>query len=411
MKKSLTLALILFVLSCGRNNPDVSKNRIELPESSWRFTLDLNGDLLPFNGTFSDVQDYSATLTLRNADEKIVITDVRLQNDSVIVPLPFFNTEMQLSIESPYILSGVWTNNDKEDYHIPLNAEEGQNFRYTPVGSDENVLSKYQAKFELATETEYPAVLLLENNVGKLTGTFLTETGDYRYLEGNIMNGSIYLSTFDGSHAFYFKADISGDSLINGIFKSGKNYQTNWAAVGDSVATLKNPEEITFITRDQPFDFALPNQDGEIVNWEKSYLNGKVVILDIMGTWCPNCMDASRALKDLSEPYSEDDLVVLPVLFEYQDDLTKAKKSFSKYSQQLNIPNKFLFGGRASKKTANEKFPMLNAISSFPTLVFIGRDRKVAQVYTGFYGPGTGTYYTEFMQSKQELLRTLVDNK
>ncbi|MCZ4407722.1 TlpA disulfide reductase family protein [Cryomorphaceae bacterium 1068] len=411
MKKILTLGLILFFLSCGKKHPNVAKNRINLPATSWRFTLDLNGDLLPFNGTFSDIKDYSATLTLINADEEIVIDDVQLQNDSVIVPLPFFNTEMKLSIESPYMLSGVWTNNDKENYHIPLNAEEGQNFRFTPTGSDRNVPSKYFARFELGTETEYPAILILENNRGNLTGTFLTETGDYRYLEGNVMNGSIHLSTFDGSHAFYFRADISGDSLINGLFKSGRHYQTNWEAVADSASELKNPDEISFVIEDQLFDFELPNQDGEIVNWDKSHLNGKVVVLDIMGTWCPNCMDASRALKELSKPYSEDDLVVLPVLFEYQDDLAKAKNAFSKYSEELNIPEKFLFGGRASKKIANEKFPMLNSISSFPTLVFIGRDRHVAQVYTGFYGPGTGDYYTDFIESKQDLLQTLVNNK
>jgi thiol-disulfide isomerase/thioredoxin len=411
MKRILILGLIAFFLSCGKKNPNVAKNRILLPATSWRFTLDLNGDLLPFNGTFSDVKDYSATLTLRNADEEIVIEDVQLRNDSVIVQLPFFNTEMQLRIESPYMLSGVWTNKDKIDYHIPLNAEEGQNFRFTPTGSDRQIRSKYLVKFELGTETEYPAILLLENNVGNLTGTFLTETGDYRFLEGNIMNGSIHLGTFDGSHAFYFRADISEDSLINGVFKSGKTYQTNWEAVADSAATLKRPEEISFVTEDQPFDFELPNQDGEIVNWEKLQLDGKVVIIDIMGTWCPNCMDASRALKDLSMPYSENDLVILPVLFEYHDDLTKAKNAFSKYSEQLNIPEKFLFGGRASKKIATEKFPMLNSISSFPTLIFIGRDRKVAQVYTGFYGPGTGDYYTDFMESKKDLLQTLVNNK
>ncbi len=410
MKNFVTLALIVLLLSCESKNPNVSKNRITLPATSWRFTLDLNGDLLPFNGTFSDVKDYSATLTIRNSDEEIVIEDVRLQNDSVIVPLPFFNTEMKLSIESPYMLSGVWSNYDKENYHIPLNAEQGQNFRFTNSGSDRTLRSKYQAKFELETENEYPAVLLLENTQGNLEGTFLTETGDYRYLEGNIMNGSVHLSTFDGSHAFYFRADISGDSLINGLFKSGKNYQTTWQAVADSTATLKNPEEITFVKEDILMDFELPNQDGEIVNWDKYGLEGKVVVLDIMGTWCPNCMDASRALTELSKPYSEDDLVIVPVLFEYQDDLTKAKKAFSEYSEQLDIPEKFLFGGKASKKTANEKFPMLNSISSFPTLVFIGRDRRVAQVYTGFYGPGTGDYYTKFKDSKKELLQTLVNS-
>ena len=65
-------------------------------------------------------------------------------------------------------------------------------------------------------------------------------------------------------------------------------------------------------------------------------------------------------------------------------------------------------GGKASKKVAEEKFPMLSSVSSFPTLIFIGKDREVKEVYTGFYGPGTGTFYDDFMTSKEELLAKLV---
>jgi len=409
MKNLVILIVALSVISCESTHKG-TENRITIPATPWRFTLNLNGHSLPFNGTFSNVEKRSATLTLRNADEKIRIDDVILRNDSVIAALPFFNTEMHLRVESPYMLSGTWINLDKDDYRIPLTAEQGQNFRFTNTGSELELPSKYMAKFELGTEKEYPAVLLLENNSGKLSGTFLTETGDYRYLEGNIMNNSIYLSTFDGSHAFYFRAEINGDSLVNGIFKSGKTYQTDWMAFADSTATLKNPREITTIESSDPIDFNLPNQDGEMVDWAGLDLEGKVVVLDIMGTWCPNCMDASRALKELTTPYSENDLVVIPVLFEYRDDLKQARKAFSAYSSELNIPEKFLFGGRASKKIATKKFPMLSTISSFPTLVFVGRDRQVAEVYTGFYGPGTGEYYNEFMRNKKQLLARLVND-
>lgn len=411
MKYLINLILVFILFSCDSADPNAVENRIKIPATSWRFTLNLNGDILPFNGSFSRIKSHSATLTLKNGEEEIIIKDVKLQNDSVIVPLPFFNTEMRLSIESPYVLSGVWVNLDKENYRIPLNAEQGQDFRFTNTGSDRVLPLRYMVKFELGLDSEYPAVLILKNNSGKLSGTFLTETGDYRYLEGNIMSGSIHLSTFDGSHAFLFMADISGDSLINGIFKSGKNYKADWIGVADPNATLQDPEKITTVDKNDLFDFKLPNQDGKIATWENSDLEGKVVVLDIMGTWCPNCIDASRALKELSRPYSEDDLVVLPVLFEYRDDFVLAKSAFSKYSQKLNISEKFLFGGRASKKIANEKFPMLSPISSFPTLIFIGRDRQVAQVYTGFYGPSTGEYYTHFMNSKKKLLQSLVDSR
>lgn len=409
MKRLLTLLILLSLISCENKPSPGAENKIAIPASPWRFALDVSGDILPFNGTFSNVKKHSATLTLRNADEEITIDEVSLRNDSVIVKLPYFNTEMHLRVESPFMLSGEWINLDKENYRIPLTAEQGQDFRFTNTGSQRQLPSRYMAQFELGTEKEYPAVLLLENNSGKLSGTFLTETGDYRYLEGNIMNESVYLSTFDGSHAFYFQAAIKGDSLVNGIFKSGKTYQTNWIAVADSTASLTAPEKITTVESGTRIDFSLPNQDGQIVNWENADLNGKVVILDIMGTWCPNCMDASRALKQLADPYTEKDLIVLPVLFEYRDDLTFAKEAFSEYRNQLDIPEYFLFGGRASKKNAHQKFPMLSDVSSFPTLIFVGRNREIAEIYTGFYGPGTGQYYSDFMRNKAALIFQLVN--
>ena len=58
---------------------------------------------------------------------------------------------------------------------------------------------------------------------GRVTGTFLTETGDYRYLEGVVDGDSLKLSCFDGSHAFLFHAALDQDSF-RGRFWSG----THW---------------------------------------------------------------------------------------------------------------------------------------------------------------------------------------
>ncbi|MEM9053155.1 MAG: TlpA disulfide reductase family protein [Bacteroidota bacterium] len=409
MNRFITLALALCLCACAENSSNFKTNTITIPATPWRFTLDLNGSILPFNGTFSDVKKNSATLTLTNHDEKIVIDNVILRNDSAIINLPFFNSEMRLRVESPYMMSGSWMKLDREDYSIPLNAEQGADYRFTNTSSNLTIANRYAARFELGTETEYPAVLVIDNNQGNLTGTFLTETGDYRYLEGNIMNGQVNLSTFDGSHAFLFKADIKGDSLVNGVFKSGKSYVTDWYGIADSTASLKQPDQITSTDSSTLFDFYLPNQAGDTVSWNDLDLQDKVVIIELMGTWCPNCMDASKALSILKKPYSENKLEIIPVLFEYKDDIEFANIAYKRYRDRIeHMPDQFLLGGKASKKVAEEKFPMLSSVSSFPTLIFIDKNRQVREVYTGFYGPGTGTYYDEFMESKRKLLAQLV---
>jgi thiol-disulfide isomerase/thioredoxin len=401
--------MLLLFIACGDHPTDDQVNRIKIPATNWRFTLDLNGSILPFNGTFTKVGKRSATLVLKNHTEKIVIDDVILRNDSVYVKLPYFNSELQLRIESPYMMSGRWTKLDLENYSLPLNAEQGQDFRFTNTKSRIPVASKYAVTFVETDGTKFPAVLLLDNNQGKLSGTFLTETGDYRYLQGDIMNGQVNLSTFDGSHAFFFTASIDGDSLVDGIFKSGPTYQSAWFAIADSTASLRAPEDITSSAGDEPFDFSLIDSNNKTVSWNDLDLDGKVVVFELMGTWCPNCMDASKALSKLEEPYSDDDLVIFPVLFEYEDNLAFAKTAYQRYQKNIdNLPDDFLFGGKASKEVALEKFPTLSDVSSFPTIIFVDKNRKVREVYTGFYGPGTGRYYEDFMQSKSALISQLV---
>lgn len=52
----------------------------------------------------------------------------------------------------------------------------------------------------------------------------MTETGDYRYLEGVVNGNQLQLSTFDGAHAFLFTGTVT-DSTINGHFYSGNHWK------------------------------------------------------------------------------------------------------------------------------------------------------------------------------------------
>lgn len=176
---------------------------------------------------------------------------------------------------------------------------------------------------------------------------------------------------------------------------------------------MRKPEELTFLEDGYNYiDFRLPNQDGDTVTWKELYLDNKVVILDIMGSWCPNCMDANKALHELTSKYPEDQVEIVTVAFELTKDLSVARKRLAKMQNDSGYErNDFIFAGYADKKRAKEVFPMLNHIMSFPTLIFIDKDRKVRQIYTGFYGPGTGKYYDNFMQNTSILLDEMIAEK
>jgi len=378
---------------------------MNINQGEWRFSLDLNGAILPFNAVIENADNGNTVIRIRNAEEEILVDEILLGNDSLIADLPVFNTEILARIESPSMISGFYVDHNRDSYKIPLTAEHDRNFRFTNTESSIVIRDRYKVIFTESDDSHYPAILKLENTNGKIHGTFMTETGDYRHLQGNIMNSSVYLSTFDGTHVFYFRARIQGDSLVDGVFLSGTHYSSSWVGAANDTFQLADPVEITSVTGDSTFNFSLPDQNGNQVNWDDLDLNGKVVIMDIMGTWCPNCMDAGITLSQLAEKHNN--VVVLPVLFEKKDDLNWARRAYEKFSQDIEMPERFLFGGRASKSNAASKFPMLSDITSFPTLVFIDKKRKIRSIYTGFYGPATGEPYKAFKQSTDSLLNVL----
>lgn len=413
MKKSNALALCagsLFLFSCSEpvDSNTTSETHSDLA-GIYRFSLFLDPEELPFTGDLK-FQNNSWKLIIYNGNEEIEVNDVAVTEDSIIARMPVFQSELRGRIESPDLITGSFINYSRDDTtSISFNAEKGKNYRFTNTKSSTILPEQFHARFTNPDKTFTESILILTSDQGKLNGSFLTESGDYRYLEGNIMNESVYLSGFDGAHAFYFEARIAGDSLVNGIFRSGPNSITKWSAAADTTFFLRRPDQLTYLKEGYEFiDFRLPNQDGDSVSWENLNLQGKVVILDMMGSWCPNCMDATRALKKLSEPYSDDDLRVIHIAFELTEDYQVAKKRINKMQKDLQIDEEFLFGGYSSKENATVTFPMLNHIMSYPTIVIIDRNRDIRLIYTGFYGPGTGKYHTEFMDQMSTLLSQLV---
>ncbi|HRD38300.1 MAG TPA: TlpA family protein disulfide reductase, partial [Bacteroidia bacterium] len=85
---------------------------------------------------------------------------------------------------------------------------------------------RYEVTFNAGTSDAYKAVGIFKQSGSKVTGTFLTETGDYRYLEGAVQNSNMSLSCFDGSHAFlFFMTAANKTGKVNDL--EGKVFYSN----------------------------------------------------------------------------------------------------------------------------------------------------------------------------------------
>ena len=397
MIKSFSFCLF-FILSTGFS---LSQNNI------WRVELALNDRLsLPFFLEQFTTSDLSTSYRILNGKEKINLSSKK-KKDSLQLNFLEMDGFLMISQDSLTNLRGYWQNNIKGQ-RIPLHGVSGDSPRF-PSSSDSKplrVAKKYKVTFS-QNDDPWPAVGLFEQNGHIINGTFLTETGDFRFLSGNVYNDELFLSCFDGSHAFVFSAKINGNQL-RGKFYSGSNYRTDWIGVQDENAQLKSPNKLTYI-----IDSTLDLSDVKVTTscgFKKKLgaFNSPLTIIQIMGSWCPNCLDETNYYKALYEKYKSQGLKITSIAFEYGATRRIQRKKLKRFVDKAEIPYPVYLGGAANKKTASVLFPMLSEISSFPTSLFLNEKGDIVFIHTGFNGPGTGIYFEEYKKETEDIIENLL---
>ncbi len=404
------LILALFMVACGTPAPQ-EKVELQPQQGKWRMLMALTElQQLPFTFELSNEQDHWM-MEIINHKEKILVDEIERRGDSLFVQLPIFESEFHLKIVEAGKMEGIWINRYKsDDYQIPVKATFNQAYRFKESLSEQksNTELKYEVTFGPNSEDPYPAIGIFQRNGNLLSGTFATETGDYRHLEGNITADSLFLSTFDGSHAFLFKAAVK-DSLLEGTFWSGTHYQNDWTAVLNPSVNLKNPDSLTFLKEGYDrFAFELPNTEGETISLSDEKFKNKAIIVQIMGSWCPNCLDETQYLSSLYQKYNQEGLEVVALAFERTKTKERALQNLNRLKQKTGAKYEFLLGGATREDKAEEVLPMLNHIMSYPTAIFINKEGDIQRIHTGFYGPSTGSYYDRFVKETEELVQEMI---
>lgn len=404
--------LLLFasvtLFSCG---PNENKKDATLATGIWRATLTIQGHEVPFNMEVKKDSTNNLTVFVINAEERLLLDEVSVFGDSVRIPLHIFDASLQAKIEGN-TLSGLFIKHYEKDYKIPFRAEHGIDYRFTQSDAKPvvNVTGKYRVSFFEEKDT-VEAVGAFTQNGSNLTGTFLTPTGDYRFLEGNVTEDSIHLSTFDGNYVYLFNAVSKNDSLT-GRFYSGKTKNVIWKALKDENAKLPDSEALTFLKPGyEKIEFKFPDVNRKTVSLSDEKYKDKVVILQIFGTWCPNCLDETKFLAPWYDKNKERGVEIIGLAYERKDDFTYASNRVKRMIEKLKVNYDFAIAGVNDKEKASKTLPMLNQVMAFPTTIFIGKDGKVKKIHTGFTGPGTGIYYEQFIEDFNETVNRLLAEK
>lgn len=407
----ITLVFTIFIIalfSCGENNPVAVNHTLPINDGIWRgkLTLDSTGTICPFNYYLSGRFPDSLCIEIYNAEERIFVNDIQIRNDSVFIKMPIYESEFRLRFDSTSMM-GYWYNKSRgADYKIPFSASYGDTRRYiSKKSSSEDLNGLWATTFSKGTEEEWNATGKFKMFDSKVTGTFLTTTGDLRYLEGSIDGNELNLSSFDGSHAFAFKGEISGDTIKKGIFASGIHHSETWSAsrINDYKEEITPVSEMVYDTA--RFTFTLFNESGDSITEIDPRVSGKMKIIQIMGSWCPNCLDEARYFSDIYNTYSSNGLVILGVSFERTETIDEAWRKINDFRKNVGCSYPYFYGGRPGKKQILDLFPAMKDFKAYPTSIFLNKDNEVIKVHTGFSGPATGIYYDEYKQEIVQLIK------
>jgi peroxiredoxin len=371
-----------------------------IAEGAWRGVFhQSNGTEVPFNFEVKGKTAAKAKVYLVNGPEHFATSGVSQKGDSLFIAFDQFDNELALQINDKK-LSGVLRKKDLSGRAIPVEATFGENYRFVNNGEKPagDISGKYDAVFKGRNGTDEKKVGIFKQEGIKLTATFLSITGDSRYLEGIVQGNKFYLSSFIGSGASYYTGTFDSSGQITGTANG-----SSFTATKNADAALPDPYKLTYLKEGyKTFDFTLPDADGNKVSLKDDKFKNKVVILTIGGTWCPNCIDEAGFVAPWYQKNKSRGVEVVGVQFERKADPAYVKNAMENFKKRFNITYTEVFGGLADKKAVAESFPALNTFLSFPTIIFIDKKGNVDKIYTGFTGPATGTYYTQFIKEFNE---------
>lgn len=384
----------------------------QIPKAgSWLFTMTRQGGLPVY--TIAELHEYNGQweLVFINDTERLNVQTVQLSRDSLIFSMPVFETQFRLALQGDEHLVGSMTKSISTGQQVwQVEATYGAERRIPAAkgGTTVNLSGRWAMEFQRADGSWRPAVGELTQVGSKLTGTIINPSGDYRFLEGEVWDNHLYLTAFDGAHIYAFRAEVKNDSIIDhGLFFSGNLPGEHFKARRNPQAKLPELAPVAEMKKGMnQLSFRFPDLDSNMVSINDARFKNKVVIVQLMGSWCPNCMDETRFLSEFYNNQRTKDVEIVSLAYELSTDFHRSASSLRKFQQRFGVQYPMLItGARSADADKGAKtLPQLTDVKYFPTTIFIDKLGRVRKVHNGFYGPGAPDYYEAY---RKEFFKTI----
>jgi thiol-disulfide isomerase/thioredoxin len=372
-------------------------------EGRWKAALELAGTVLPFE---LSVQRSGTDLVAdicngSRCDSRAV---VRVKGDSIRFEIPDYDATISARRQGDSLLGTYHNVGRNGPRSIPFHASRG---RWAGTPGSPRLLGTWDAWF-ITDQRRSPRVLVFQNGAEGLDGGVVSNTGDLGTFWGKSVGDSFIVARFDGVSVYVLAGRLDGDTL-RGVFHAGLRTQTPYLAVRSSGGPhLTPPTALTAADTLNPFHFAFPDLAGRVVTQDDPRFKGKVVLVDIFGSWCVTCHEATPHLLELYREYHARGLEILGLGYEVTGDSTLDNPQIRRFRDKFAIPWPLLHAGMSVVEATAATLPQLRGFTAYPTTVFLGRDGRIRQVYAGFRGVSAGAQHARQLEDYRRIIESLL---
>ncbi|HEX8026954.1 MAG TPA: TlpA disulfide reductase family protein [Vicinamibacterales bacterium] len=396
MKRLLITVVALFLAV-----PALTRAQAPAPSLAglWDAAVVVNGLEIPFR---FEIAGNGATTSgwFFNGDEKVASTGGKYQDGALTLNFDHYATAVEASLVNGR-LAGIY---NRGASFYPFYAK-----RFTPPAAFPNEVPAIDGLWQIgnvsSNKGEQAWRFIVRQSGAEVTAAILRVDGDTGALAGTYRNGKFIVSHFSGARPLVLELTPQKDGTLEIV----RNRTEKMIAVKAADAKLKDVPEPTDPSRHssvknptEPFKFSFPDINGKVVSSTDARFRGKVLIVGIGGSWCPNCHDEAPFLSELYTKYGAKGLEIVELSFEEEAQKAKGYSRLLAFNKRYGVNYTVLLAG--DQADVAERVPQIHNLNSFPTTIFVGRDGLVRGVHAGFAGAASGAFHDT---AKEEIAATV----
>lgn len=355
---------------------------IQFDEAAIPFTMELQTDGAEVRGAFF------------NGEDRVGSTSGSLRGDQLSLNFDHYATQLTATIHDG-VISGRYGN---ERYGLHAVQLRPHRVAAAARGPGPDIKGLWILPVE-STKGEHAFRLIVRQHGDETSAAILRVDGDTGLLTGTFRDGRFLLNHFDGARALTLEIRPRGDGRLDVTQRGFHSAAQSFVAIRPDAASrqgLAPPADFATHTGmrnpNEPFAFSFPDLQGRLVaNTDEKFKN-KVVVINITGSWCPNCHDEAPFLVDLYRRYHGLGLEIVAIDFEEAEQLPALNRLHA-FLKRYGIEYTYLVAGTPDQ--LHEKITQAENLNSWPTTFFVGRDGLVHAVHAGFAAAATGEFHAQ----------------